>query len=898
MTRTFSPVAVALLLAASAHAFEVSLLVRNDQGIRRDREPVASGIPLPRGAVRSPDDLRLDDESGSAIPCQAKQLGLSWPDGSIRWALVQFHATVPARDTARFRLRAEPAAPPVAPARLVTVSETANAVAVDTGAMSFSVSRTDFRIPDLLIAADEAPVLTGCRFELIADREHMTVDEFKASGRPLEDLASFGLADTGETKWGRVSRDVDYGALLAGPVNIRVEEAGPVRAVLRIERAAPKREGDVGFVTRLHAYAGSAVLRVEFVLENYEQFLPVDGSAIINGKHIRHLALRAGLPSAEDVRFGSDIGSAKIAATESPSLRQLDPQGFSVTSPGGKLLHKGNRAPGWMTLRAGGRDVSVAAKWFWEMAPRGLGYDADSGEIVLELRPRTDIGYPLAAGRVKTYEFLIGVDVPGRQLNAMARAELRAYPDPEDVVKTGATHRFVPLSDQRFSKYADYVRRTREKAAAHRVYGDIDFGDHIGWNTNARWNGYHGGTHEWFMFYLASGDPSLFRIAEQETWHSIDVDTQHWGYLPGCREAEYARKFDHVCPGPIQYSIKMWVFGEIDYYLLTGKRRVLESLDRNADYLLNCGGVANASYRPERTTSLPFLHLAYIYEAIGDEAALAAAWPEAMVTGAGSFRDDSIGRKWSVPALAAMKGMSDYFNGVFDRREHMWCSFMVSYAAEAMHRFHAMTGDRTAAEGVLKVADYMYSDLIVPTGIPKYAGGAPWHDDDTWVPWWDGVEAPAALAYAITRDRKHLVRGMGTVDWLLNYRGLAYDSSLHRWWGPMGFGGTLPTFLWAMRDAGMTQDDLTALRPDIDYEQAVQVSREACLQRREQVMQNTAESMRFCKLAAEVGRVLINQKRYDEAIDWLEDWQPDPYGFYVTWALRRATALKAGEQTP
>jgi hypothetical protein len=63
-------------------------------------------------------------------------------------------------------------------------------------------------------------------------------------------------------------------------------------------------------------------------------------------------------------------------------------------------------------------------------------------------------------------------------------------------------------------------------------------------------------------------------------------------------------------------------------------------------------------------------------------------------------------------------------------------------------------------------------------------------------------------------------------------------------------------------------------------------------------MQNTEESMRFCKLAAEIGRVLINQKRYDEAIDWLEDWRPEPYGFYVTWALNRATALKAGRQTP
>ncbi len=882
----------------TAQALEVTLAVREDQGIDRVDEPLASGIPLPRGAVRDPGDLRVYDSTGKPIPCQAHQLGLCWPDGTLRWALVQFRATVKADAVASYTLKAQPSTDAALPPEPVSVAETADAVTVDTGPLGFTVSRTDFRLPDLLVSGPgKTSAIANCRLQLIADREHMTAEEFGASGRPAGELSAFGIADTGETKWRKVQAGVDYSSFLGGPVNIRVEENGPVRVVLRIEPAGEKTEGGMGFVTRLYAHAGSRVLRVEFSLESYEQFTPVAGSAIVNSKQIRHLSFRAKLP-AETVVFGGDTEALQVAASESPSLQQFDPDAFTVTGGGKAIRHKGERAPGWMTLGAAGKQLSVATKWFWEKAPRALGYDADSGELVLELRPRTAIGYPLAAGRVKTYEFLIGVDMPGPRLGAMARAELHAYPDPEYVTATGATHRFVALADKRFSKYADYVQRTRTTAAAHRMYGDIDFGDQIGWNTKSRWNGYHGGTHEWFMFYLASGDPALFRIAEQETWHSIDVDTQHWGYLPGCREAEYARKFDHVCIGPIQGGIKAWVFGEIDYYLLTGKRRVSESLGRTANFLLNCGGVVNGHYLPQRATSLPFLHMAYLYEALGDEAALAAAWPEAMAKGAGTFRNDAVGPQWSVPALAAMKGMSDYFNGVFDRSEHMWCSFMVSYPAEAMHRFYSLTGDKTAADGVLKVADYMYNDLIVPTGIPKYAGGAPWHKDDVWVPWWDGVEAPAALAYTITNDPKYLVRAMATADWLLNYRGLGYDSSLQRWWGPLGFGGTLPTFLWSMREAGMSQDALTTLRPDIDYEQALKLCRDACVQRRELIMQNTEESMRFCKLAAEIGRVLINQKRYDEAIDWLEDWRPEPYGFYVTWALNRATALKAGRQTP
>ena len=891
----------------AAQPFQVPLFVREDQGIDRVEEPLAAGIPLPRGAAFDPSHVRVSSSAGEPIPCQAHQLGLCWGDGSLRWVLIQLPATVGANSTGTYVLRVDEGRPAALPTPRVSVRDGADAVEVDTGSMRFAVSRSDFRLPDLVPKGNQQPAaVADCRLRLIADREHMTLEDFKATGREAEpfqvhiknNLSDYGIADTGEVTWGRVRRGIDYSPLLTGPVVVTVEEHGPLRAVLRVERAADRKEGDVGFVARLSAYAGKRYLRVEFTLESYEQFIPVPVAggyppAIVNSKHIRNLALRVRLAQAPDeVEFGTGPGTAfRVEAATSPALQQLTPDRYSICADGGDVLQEGARAPGWMTAVSAGCNVSVATRWFWETAPRALGYEARTGEAVLELRPETAMGYPLAAGRVKTYEFLIGVDTPGPELSAMLRGELRAYPDPDYVTSTGATHRFVPTADKRFSTFAGYVRRTREQAAAVRLFGDIDFGDQIGWNTDSRWNGYHGTTHEWFMFYLASGDPELFRIAEQQTWHSIDVDTQHWGYQRGCREAEYARKFDHVCPWRAQGGIKAWVFGEVDYYFLTGRRRVLESLGRTADFLLNCGGVANGSYCPERATSLPFLHLAYIYDALGDETALGELYPDAMQPGSGRFRNDSVGRNKSRAYLAAMKAMSDYFNGVYDRGEHMWCSFLASYPAEAFHRFYLLTGDRTAAEGVVKAARFMYHDMIVPTGTPKYAGGAPWGELDMWMPWWDGVDAPAALAYAVSGDRAHLVWGVAPVDWVLNYRGCGYSSGAWSWQGTLGFGGTLSTFLWCMREAGMTQDDLSTLRPDLDYDRALTTCRDICMRHYERAMQNTPESSRFCRLAAEVGRVLINQRRYDEAIEWLERWKNAPYGIYVNWVLDRARML-------
>jgi hypothetical protein len=910
---SFPQAALVSLLAApavtgvSAKPFSVALHVREDAGVARTNEPLASGIPLPRGAVCDPGDLRLYGATGKAVPCQAHQLGLCWPDGSLRWVLVQFQASVAAGSDAVYTLKSAPGKRLLPPAERVTVRDTEDAVEVTTGPLRFSVSRSDFRLPNMLAVRTGsaakpryAPVLDHASLTLRADREAMTPEEFKATGRDPKDLWQFGLADTGTVKWGKLQqgpdgKGIDYGAMLGGPVNITVEESGPLRAVLRIERAAPKLEGEVGFVVRLCAFAAKPYVRVEYALESYEQFALVQAEgyrqAICNSKHVREFVLR--LKPAAQIG-GVVFGVSKEHASGGPAgHRQLEP---------GTDLPGGEHAPGWMTVTCGRHALSLANKWFWEVSPRALSVadTVEGGEIRLELHPADapGPGYPLAAGRVKTYEFLLGVDTPGDRLSALARNELRAFPDPEYVTGTGATHRFVPLTDGRFSKYAGYVRKTREMAAKARQYGDVDFGDQIGWNEDERWNGYHGATHEWFVYYLASGDPELFRIAEQETWHALDVDTQHWGFLPGCMEAEYARKHDHVCAAEYQGGIKVWCFGETDYYFLTGKRRVLESLERTANFLLDCGGVANHVYVPERATSLPFLHMAYLYEALGDEAALAEAYPKAMKAGAGRFRLDSIGPQASRPYLDTMREITTYFNGVYDRKEHAPSSFLASYPAEALHRYYLLTGDPAAAEGVLKAANYLYHDLVMPTGAIMCAGGAPWSEDSPWLPWADGVDAPAALAYLVSGDKQCLDWGKASADWVLNYRGYAYSSGPWRFMGAMGFGGTLSTYLWAMREAGMTEADLVKPRTDLDLDKAIKICQDRCNEWRDRSMGNTPYSGLYCRLAAEIGRVLINQGRIDDAIAWLDPWKTAAYGVYVDQALARATALKEGTAEP
>lgn len=241
--------------------------------------------------------------------------------------------------------------------------------------------------------------------------------------------------------------------------------------------------------------------------------------------------------------------------------------------------------------------------------------------------------------------------------------------------------------------------------------------------------------------------------------------------------------------------------------------------------------------------------------------------------------------------------MNDHFTGVYDRGEHLKSSFLASYPAEAYHRFYELTGDETAKQGLLKANDFLYNKLCMSTGVLMYAGGAPWDAMSIYMPWCDGVEAPAAMAYMVTKDKKYLDYGKAPVDYILNIRGLAYSSGPWSFQGAMGFGGTLSTYLWALREAGMTQDDLGKMRKDIDYDKVLKETTTLCMSYFDAASKNSGESGMFCRLAAEVGRVLINLGRTDGAIEWLTKWQGKPYSVYVDWTMAYAKTMKEKPST-
>ena len=63
---------------------DVPLRLKEPAGIARVREPILSGVPLPRGLCRDPERLRLVDADGAEVPAYFAAANQGCDEGSVR----------------------------------------------------------------------------------------------------------------------------------------------------------------------------------------------------------------------------------------------------------------------------------------------------------------------------------------------------------------------------------------------------------------------------------------------------------------------------------------------------------------------------------------------------------------------------------------------------------------------------------------------------------------------------------------------------------------------------------------------------------------------------------------------------------------------------------------------
>jgi len=172
----------------------VDIVLANEVRVRREGEWLCRGVPFPQGTLRDTAPLRLRDEAGREVPLDTEALA-RWPDGSVRWALLQFPVTFEGHGRKTYALGWEGAPGRREEGPRIALTKSATDWEVDNGWMRFRLPMRGRAFITELRRGEEAYV-REVRAEVVDDRGTVFVSEL-AGGPEVEHLTGkmLGMMD-------------------------------------------------------------------------------------------------------------------------------------------------------------------------------------------------------------------------------------------------------------------------------------------------------------------------------------------------------------------------------------------------------------------------------------------------------------------------------------------------------------------------------------------------------------------------------------------------------------------------------------------------------------------------------------------------------------------------------
>ena len=698
-----------ILFVSSTRATDIVITVNEPSGVPRTAWPVTSGIPLAPGQLRSDQQVALFDAASRQIPLQTETLA-RWPDGSIRWLLLDFQVDLAAGQSQQFLVRCGTAG------KRDSTNEPPLVVTIPTPAQPI-VPRLETGPLRIQLAADRLRLLDAIWLDVnedgqFSDDERLTDD--RATGIVL--IATDGRryrADLSLATW-------------------TVEQHGPLRACIRIEgRHAAGDDSMFRYVVRMHAFRGQPFLMFDYTFINdYQE------------------ALMANFDSIEIVCSLKGGGGQLVLnrkAVDPSRLVQVDDRQYQINgqaSPG--------RAAGWAAVTTPIGGLAIGVREFWQNWPKSL--TVKTGELRIGLCPDFPQGqydghplleevkhyyylrdgvYSLKVGTARTHRLwalpFAGATNIG-QLREFFRATERpllAQCTPDYVSATGVLSACPPADTKRYHGYDAWFDKMFEKHLAaqesNRENGLLNFGD---WYDEKKFGGGWGNqeydtAHCFFVQYLRTGDRRYFDRARQGAGHLMDVDILHdvnpqirgldhhgqpqpghiWTHSVGHTGGYY----DGVAlPAPIWYQRGMlqnlghvWIGGLCDDYLLTGDRRALDIARLAAERVASEGGRYSNHLRD---IGWPLNLLMTAWETTGEDKYLVAARRHWQML----RKHFSPQRGWVTMLAYGHCTMQSP-----DKRCRGQNSYLLALTLSALARYHQATGDPAVLQAISAGLDQM-----------------------------------------------------------------------------------------------------------------------------------------------------------------------------------------------
>jgi hypothetical protein len=509
--------------------------VRGAADVARCGEPVTFGVPFPAGAVREGDLWSLMDAAGRPASVQTRALN-RWPDGSVRWMLVDGRVDVDGAQT--YHLARTPRA---AAAACIRVERAELALIVDTGAARFEFRRSGgFPLHDVIV---------------------------DGSGRLDPAMTAFEAVDA----TGAAHRVVVRRATVA--------EEGPLRCTVEVEGSVQSSSTlPLELFARVDFYAGLPTARVAVRVRNPQRAQHPGGFWDLGD---------AGSILLKDVSWTIGLVCARRAAStircspEPESAWQDHPAPFELyqDSSGGENwrstahLNRQRRVPnafrGYRIGSAAGRSaglratpiasvqsdmgsVTLAVPQFWQNFPKAI--EAAGSALTLRLFPRQyDDVHEIQGGEQKTHVCFVafGEDGVTEAPLEWCRARVRTRVDAEWILASGAIPWLAPDDPDHAALVRsavagdDTFEHKREVVDEYgwRNFGDV-YGDHEAIRHQgpmplvSHYNNQYDPIAGFLYEYLRGGDPAWWSMADDLAAHVVDIDVYHttrdkWAYNHG-----------------------------------------------------------------------------------------------------------------------------------------------------------------------------------------------------------------------------------------------------------------------------------------------------------------------------------------------------------------------------
>lgn len=346
-----------------------------------DAPMVSGGVPLPRGALTDPSNVRL--RKGDAdMPVQTRVLAW-WPDRSIKWLLLTFPAdggevqgasgggdtltfdlTRRARDADRYRLDFGGEARTGQPTRPLQASLDGDTVHIDTGPLELEITKA----PGWLASAR----LKGR--EMLSGSATSFVDFLRTKRNAYSSMTTLAQGTP------------DDGGFV--PESIELEEAGLLRAVVKLTGHTAAEESP-RVVLRLEAYAGRSVVRVT---QSFE-FLHKDPREAF----VRRTGVRLPMAKAAGAKFtvGGQDGPVALGGGVRGGLKHHSHLGYTAWRQRAgerfvRLDEIANRSRAWLDMSGPAGGVAVTMRNMWQQFPNEIVGDCEDGSITALFWPESE----------------------------------------------------------------------------------------------------------------------------------------------------------------------------------------------------------------------------------------------------------------------------------------------------------------------------------------------------------------------------------------------------------------------------------------------------------------------------------------------------------------------------